>query len=139
VAPVEELLGRVELFRSLTRSELRAVVAAGREVEFPAGAVIVEVGLRGDDFYLLLEGEARVEVPNKPTRTIGAGESFGEISVLDGGPRTATITAESRVLAFRLGREAFTALLDRHGTIGRKILVEMCGRLRYAEARMAPT
>ena len=64
---------------------------------------------------------------------LGPGDYFGEISVLDGGRRTATIVAETRVWTLRLDRSKFIPLLDRHGSIGRKLLVEMCGRLRAAE------
>jgi CRP/FNR family transcriptional regulator, cyclic AMP receptor protein len=133
---LETTLGSVGAFKGLSRSELREIARIGSEAEFPAGSTLVEQGLQGADFYLILEGQARLQVPKKEPRTIGPGDSFGEISVLDGGPRTATVTAETRVLAYRISREQFLPLLDRHGSIGRKILVEMSGRLRYAESRM---
>jgi CRP-like cAMP-binding protein len=132
------LLRSTDLLAGLTTDELQRVMEAGREVEFPAGALIVERDLLASDFYVILEGLATLEVLNKEPRAIGAGDYFGEISVLDGGPRTATVTAVTRVLAFRLERQEFIDLLDRFGPIGRKILVVMCGRLRYAESRMAP-
>lgn len=134
---VQELLRGVALFRALSRRELREVAQCGEEIEFAPGSAIVTVGLEAMDFYLILDGEAELEVPKKPLMALHEGDSFGEISVLDGGPRTASITAVTRVLAFRLVREDFQELLDHHGSIARKILVEMCGRLRYAEGRMS--
>jgi len=138
VKGLEKLLGRVGLFGGLSSRELKEVAQAGREIEFRAGNVIVERGLQGMDFYLILDGQARLDVPKKKSRVLGPGDYFGEISVLDGGPRTATITAETHVLAFRLSRPQAVKLLDRHAAMGRKILVEMCGRLRHAESRMSP-
>jgi CRP/FNR family transcriptional regulator, cyclic AMP receptor protein len=137
MANLETMLGSVDTFKGLSPAEIREIARIGNDVEFAAGSSFVEEGLQGADFYLILEGQARLQVPKKEPRTIGPGESLGEISVLDGGPRTATVTAETRVLAFRIGRDEFLPLLDRHGSIGRKILVEMCGRLRYAESRMS--
>ena len=95
-------------------------------------AAASDLGLDGD------LPDPELQVPKKKPRQLGPGDSFGEISVLDGGPRTATVTAQTPVKAFRLGRDEFETVLDRHGSIGRKILVEMCARLRYAESRMRP-
>jgi CRP/FNR family transcriptional regulator, cyclic AMP receptor protein len=135
---LRKLLASVDLFKGLTSRELNQIVKAGEVAEFAPGSPIVEHGMRASDFYLILEGLARLTVPKKKPRTLGPGDYFGEISVLDGGPRTASVVADGRVLTFRLERSAFTKLLDEHGVIGRKILVEMTGRLRYAESRMSP-
>ena len=135
---MRNLLSSVPLFAELSRQELEQIAGVGREVEFAQGSPIVEHGMQASDFYLILDGQALLEVPKKKPRQLGPGDSFGEISVLDGGPRTATVTAQTPVKAFRLGRDEFETVLDRHGSIGRKILVEMCARLRYAESRMRP-
>ena len=134
---LEQALGSVDTLKGLSPSELAQVISAGRDIEFSAGQSFVQAGLDASDFYLILEGQARLEVPIKEPRTLERGAFFGEISVLDGLPRTATVVAVTRVLAFRIGRDEFLPLLDRYGSIGRKILVEMCGRLRYAEGRMS--
>jgi len=133
---LEQALGSVHAFKGLSSSEIAKVVDAGDEVEFSAGQQLIGAGMDASDFYVILEGRVRLEVPKKKARTMGPGDAFGEMSVLDGGPRTATVTAETRVLAFRISREAFLPLLDRLGSIGRKILEEMSKRLRYAESRM---
>lgn len=134
-----EMLRSVPLFHGLSRRELTGILEAGREIEFGPGDHIVEHGLKATDFYLIMSGQAKLKVPGRRIVTLGPGDSFGEISVLDGGPRTATVTAETRVWALRLHRSKFIPLLDRHGSIARKILVEMCARLRRAEGSRAPS
>jgi CRP/FNR family cyclic AMP-dependent transcriptional regulator len=128
-----EMLRSVPLFQGLSRRQVAQILKLGRELEFPPGEPIVERGYKAMDFFLILNGKAKLRVPGRRTRSLGPGDYFGEISVLDGGPRTATITAETRVWTLRLDRSRFIPLLDRHGSIGRKILVEMCRRLRAAE------
>jgi CRP/FNR family transcriptional regulator, cyclic AMP receptor protein len=127
-----EALGKVPLLAGLSKRELGRILALGRDVEFIPGSVIVSAGDLGRDFYLLLTGEAELDVPGGRTGTLGPGDYFGEISVLDSGPRTATITALTRVSALRIGRKDFVLLLDANGTMSRKILVEMVKRLRAA-------
>jgi CRP/FNR family transcriptional regulator, cyclic AMP receptor protein len=131
--PGVEILRSIPLFKGLSRRELAEILGAGREYEFAPGESIVEHGLKAMDFYVIMDGKAKLEVPGGRTAALGPGDYFGEISLLDGGPRTATITAETRVVTLRLERSRFIPLLDRHGSIARKILAEMAGRLRRAE------
>ena len=130
------LLGSVPLFGGLSERELEEILAAGREVEFGSGSTIVEESDEARDFYLILSGQASVEVRGRRRGTLGPGGHFGEMSVLDGGPRTATITADGFVMALRLDRSKFLDLLDQHGSIGRKLLVELSSRLRAAEGSL---
>src|SRR5438105_9519990 len=111
-----EMLGSVPLFQGLTRRELREVLNAAKEVEFAPGTIIVEQGQEARDFYLISSGQARLVVRAIREAPLQAGDYFGEISVIDGGPRSATITAESRVAALRLNRESFLRILDKHGS-----------------------
>ena len=92
-----ELLRAVPIFQGLSRPELRRVVEAGRELEFPAGRMIVQEGAVASDFYLILSGRATVSRGLRSIRRLDTGDFFGEISVLDGGPRSATIMAETRL------------------------------------------
>lgn len=127
------LLRSVPLFQALSTRELGEVRRAGEDVQFPEGATIVTEGLLAGDFYLVLTGQAEVTIHGRRRRLLEPGDYFGEMSVLDGGPRSATVRALSRVTALRLGRREFLQLLDREGSIGRKILVVMSERLRAAE------
>jgi len=128
-----ELLGSVPLFGSLSKQELMQILASGREVEFDAGRDIVQESDQARDFYLILSGQASVWVRGRRRQKLGPGDHFGEMSLLDGGSRSATVRAEEPVLALRLDRSNFLALLDNHGSIGRKLLVELSSRLRAAE------
>jgi len=129
-------LARVPLMAGLSKRELSRVLSLGDELEFFPGKVIVEVGDQARDFYMLLEGKARLEVPRKKTEILGPGDYFGEMAVLDGGPRTAEITAQTHVTALRIDKRDFLRLLDTYGSVGRKILVEMSKRVRAAEGAL---
>ena len=128
-----ELLRWVPLFQDLSRREIRRIVEAGRELEFPPGRMMVQEGSVASDFYLILSGRATVSRNLRKVRSLQSGDFFGEISVLDGGPRSATVVAETRVLVFRLDRPAFLRLLRTEGSISRKLLQGMAARLRSAE------
>jgi CRP-like cAMP-binding protein len=127
-------LRAVPLLEGLSDRDLERVLARSTEEEFRAGDVIVEAGNRACDFYILLRGEAELSVPDRKTATLGPGDYFGEMAVLDGEPRSATIVAETHVSSLRIARPDFLALLDAYGSIGRTILVEMSKRLRAAWA-----
>jgi CRP/FNR family cyclic AMP-dependent transcriptional regulator len=128
-----KMLRNVPLFRGLSKREITTIIKAGKEIEFEPGSTMVEEGLQAIDFYLIISGEAKVIVGGRRRRVLGPGDYFGEITVLDGGPRSATVVAETRVWTLRLDRDAFVRILDRNGTIGRKLLMEMGSRLREAE------
>jgi CRP/FNR family cyclic AMP-dependent transcriptional regulator len=130
-------LRKVPLLAALSKRDLARILDLGKEKEFPKGATITKLGNTGRDFYLILEGDARVTVPGRRTATLGPGDFFGEMSVLDGGPRSATIVALTRLFALRIDRGDFLKMLDEYGSIGRKILVEMSKRVRRAERATA--
>jgi len=126
-------LRNVPLLAGLSRDDLSRILSLGKEQEFRKGAIITKAGNQARDFYLILEGEARLTLPGRRSSDLMPGDYFGEMSVLDGGPRTATIQAITRVRALRIGRSQFLAMLDEFGSIGRKMLVEMSKRVRRAE------
>jgi CRP/FNR family cyclic AMP-dependent transcriptional regulator len=128
-----DALGRVPLLSGLSKRDLSQILAIGTEREFRAGEVIVREGDLGRDFYLVLSGTAELHVPRHRPEALGPGDYFGEIAVLDSGPRSATITATSLVNALRIERSAFIRLLDEYGSIARKILVVTVQRLRALE------
>lgn len=129
-----EALRKVPLLSSLSRRDLIRVLALSEEQEYLPGKVIVKTGNRARDFYLMLSGMAQLSVPRGKTAVLGPGDYFGEMAVLDGEPRSATIVARTHVVALRIGRAGFVKLLNGHGSIGLKILVEMSRRLRAAES-----
>ena len=125
-----EMLASVSLFEGLSRKELRQIEAKSREVHFPAGATIVTQGDEGVGFHMILSGKARVVVNGRTRDTLGPGKSFGELSVIDRGPRTATVVAETDVTTMSLSSWQFMPILDRNPSIARKIVLELTRRLR---------
>ncbi len=129
-----QALRNVPLFSGLSKRDLVHVLELSTEVEFFPRKVIVAAGDRAQDFYvLLLQGEVKLALPGRRSATLGPGDYFGEMAVLDGGPRSATITASTHISALRIERSDFLRLLDTYGSIGRKIAVELSKRLRACE------
>jgi CRP/FNR family cyclic AMP-dependent transcriptional regulator len=129
----QELLRSVDLFAGLKKRDLAKVATAAKEMKFPAGAVVTAEGDKGALFYVIAEGEARVTVKGRKRLSLKAGDYFGEIALLDGGPRTATITAETPLRTFTLARWNLKPLLQGNADITYQILLEMCSRLRSSE------
>jgi CRP-like cAMP-binding protein len=127
------MLGQVRLFEGLSKRELEAIYQAGKVTEFPAGKAVVEEGATGLGFHLILEGEAAVTVGGRKRATLRAGNYFGEMSLIDGGPRSATVRAETPVRTLGITSWAFLPLLDDYPSIARKLLVETSRRLRNLE------
>jgi CRP/FNR family cyclic AMP-dependent transcriptional regulator len=127
------LLSRVPLFAGMSKRQLRRVAEASSEARYRQGAMIVEEGAPGETFYAIVEGEARVHRGRRVMNRLGAGDFFGEISLIDGGPRTATVTAETPVVAVRLSRRAFDQVLRAEPGLSAKVLEELATRVRRAD------
>jgi CRP/FNR family cyclic AMP-dependent transcriptional regulator len=130
---VLSMLASVPLFEGLSRRELTTVYEAGKEVTFDEGKPIVEEGATGAGFHLILEGEAAVLVGGRKRASLGPGDYFGEMALLDGGPRSATVKAMTPVHTLTLASWAFVPLVDKNPPIARKLLVELSRRLRNLE------
>lgn len=129
-----EYLRSVEMFASLSDRDLRGVAESGREVVHPPGHEVAVEGGGSVGFHLVLDGEALVEVGGDSRPTLTRGDSFGEISVLDGLPRTASVTAgPSGLVTFAITSWAFSTLLDRHPKVARAVIAGLCARLRAVE------
>ena len=129
----EAMLKSVPIFEGLTEKELQAVMNSAKEIEYAAGREIVKEGATGVGFHLILEGQANVTVGDHSQAKLGPGDYFGEMSLIDGGPRSATVKADSAVRTLSLASWEFTPLLDSNPSIARKMLVELSRRLRAAE------
>ena len=102
----------------------------------PAGKVLVEEGTVGREFFLIVDGSARVERQGKKVAVLGAGSYFGELSLLDRRPRSATVVSETDLDVLVLDQRHFNALLDSVPTIARKLLSAMATRLREQDAKV---
>ena len=128
-----EMLASVPLFEGLSKRELDTIYKAAKETQFEAGHDIVEQGATGVGFHLILEGKADVLVGGRKRASLGPGDYFGEMSLLDGGPRSATVKTASPARTLALTSWAFLPLLDKMPSIARKMLVELSRRLRGLE------
>jgi CRP-like cAMP-binding protein len=126
-------LERVPLLAECSRRQLKAVARITEVVDVPAGKVVVQVGDPGDEFSLIVDGQARVEVPDRSPVRLGPGDYFGEMSLLDGGPRSATVVAETPLRLLVISRRDFSTLLADVPELTRSILVTLTRRLRQAE------
>jgi CRP/FNR family transcriptional regulator, cyclic AMP receptor protein len=140
MAADRELLARlrtVPLFEGLSDKELKHVLAQSIIVDHEAGRDIVEQGHLGAGFHLILEGQATVSQGSRIVGTIGPGDYFGEISVIDGKPRSATVMTNSPVRTLALAAWDFRPLLEAHPAFSRKILLGLCQAIRTAEAQLS--
>ena len=126
----EHLLERAPVFSSLPPEILAAITAEGEERSFQPGDVVVRDEDPGDELFVILEGEARVERRGNPLATFGAGEFFGEISVFDGRPRSADVVAATPLRTLAISRELVRAALEREPKAAWAMLEVLAGRLR---------
>jgi CRP/FNR family cyclic AMP-dependent transcriptional regulator len=131
------LLGKVPLFSSCTSRELSKIASLITEIDVPAEKVLTREGEPGRECFVIADGGMKVTLRGRRIATLGPGELFGEMSLLDMGPRAATVTAETPAKLYVLSPRDFSALLEDVPTVGRKILRTLARRLR--EAEKAPT
>ena len=134
--PVDEKirhLQKVDIFADCTKKQLKAVAAISRVVEAPAGTLLTRAGEPGEEFFFILDGAANVEVTRRKRVRLGPGEFFGEMSLLDGEPRSATVRAETDMRLLVIIRRNFQGLLTEVPELTRTILVVLSRRLRDLE------
>ena len=130
-------LADVDLFRGLSKAQLKRLSSASREVSHQPGKVVAAEGLGGLAFHLILDGSATVSRDGHELRTLGPGDYFGEISMIDGRPRSATVTAVDPLTALAIPHQNFELVLEEDPGFARHLLKTLCARLREAEARPA--
>jgi CRP-like cAMP-binding protein len=128
-------LERVPLFAGLPKRLLRKIAGAATIVRVPAGQHIVREGFSAEAFYVILEGEALVTGPPTMSR-LGGGDFCGELGLLDGSPRSASVVARTDVVAVRLPRKEFLNLVDHRPEIARALLADLAARVRRLEAAL---
>jgi CRP-like cAMP-binding protein len=124
----------VPLFADLSKRQLGAVAKLARKVVHKPGAEIASQGRGALAFHVIAEGDAAVVVGGKPRRTLHAGDYFGEISMIDGEPRSATVVAGPHgMTTFALNRTEFLKFVDGDSDFARAIMIALCGRIRASE------
>jgi CRP-like cAMP-binding protein len=132
--PKDEL-STIWLFSACTARERKTLRRAFEEVAVPAGKVLTEEGAIGREFFLILEGKASVLHDGRSVATLGPYQYFGELSLLDRGPRTATVVADTDMRLLVLSQREFNGILETVPTMTRKLLGIMAARLRESDAR----
>jgi CRP/FNR family cyclic AMP-dependent transcriptional regulator len=116
-----DLVRAVPLFQGLSERQLRSVLGSARRMEFDPGKRIVEQGSPGRSFFAIREGTASVSVRGQELAKLGPGSYFGEVALLDEGPRTAAVTAVTRTVTVEVPSSGFARLLDADPGVARAI------------------
>jgi len=128
-----KLLRGVPLFADLDRRELNEVGSSLRERTFAAGDTVLSEGHAGVGFFVIVDGEATVTVRGEERTKLGAGDYFGEIALITGSERTATVTADSDLSCLALTSWEFRPLVEQNGTIAWKLLSALAKKLPRRE------
>lgn len=128
-------LASVSLFSACSKKELQAVARASDEIDLAEGTVLCEQGSVGREAFVLMEGTAEVRRNGKKVATIGPGTCVGELSLLDHGPRTATVTATTDLKVLVIGVREFAAILDDVPTIAHKLMRALASLVRELDAK----
>jgi CRP-like cAMP-binding protein len=128
--PKVEALGRVPLFSRCSRKELEFLASRTDEVDVKSDYTLIKQGSPSDSFYVLLEGEATVSVDGKARPQLRAGDFFGEISMLDRGPATATVVTATPVRAMVMSHVQFRDAVKGNDSLLSTVIAAMADRLR---------
>jgi CRP-like cAMP-binding protein len=125
-----EILRNVPMFTGMTDTAIESVGGLAREVRFASGQELVRQGDEGDSFLVIVEGRARVVQSGDTLRALGPGDYLGEIALIDGGPRTATVTAIDPLRALVVERSDFRRLIDDFSAVRFHVLTVLTQRIR---------
>lgn len=117
-----DALARIPLFEHLSYREQNELLALARTRTYPAGAVIVREGEPGGDLFIVLEGEVSIEQHGLPIATVGVGGHIGEMGLVDAGPRSASVRAQTPIRAMVITRDDALGLMQREPTLAVKLL-----------------
>jgi pyruvate,water dikinase len=125
-------LQRVELFAGMDRRQSEQIARLLKERRFAKGETVIIEGSGGAAFFIIASGEAKVSSKGIDRATLGPGQYFGEVALIDGGPRSATVTAATDLVCYGLTFWEFRPLVERNGTIGWRLLQALAKQLREA-------
>jgi CRP-like cAMP-binding protein len=128
-------LSQIPLFSSMSRRDLQKIAKASDEIDVPGGKVLVEQGTRGREAFVIIEGNATVKRNGRKVATFGPGDHFGELALLDGGPRTATVVADTPAKVLVIGQREFAGVLDEVPGLARKMLATLASTIRDLDQR----
>jgi len=134
---LDEILGSVPIFQGLSKRQLRQVAAVSEVVDYMAGHSIVREGEIGDTFYVVLHGQAKVTVKGRTIHRAVPGDHFGEISLLDGGPPTATVSSETPMRLLSISRKSFLRAIEKDPQISFAMMGTMARMIRRVDRSLA--
>ena len=126
-------LAKVGAFSHCNHNELSVLASSADECDIPAGSVLMREGETGAEAFVILDGTAAVSICGSAVATVGPGETVGEMALIDGRPRVATVVALTPLRVLVVGRRHAAALLDQPG-VARGLLEILSARLRQADA-----
>jgi CRP/FNR family cyclic AMP-dependent transcriptional regulator len=131
-----ELLGRVPLFSGVSKATLRTLAALGRETIHDPGQAIVREGATAHALHVIVEGSATVRVKDQVMGHLKAGDFFGEIALLDKGPRAATVSADMRAVTLAIQGSALRGLIEADGRLAHHLLAHLAGKVRELDRQL---
>jgi len=131
-----DLLKQVPLFSDLSRRHLNQIAKHSDDVSVKAGKILAREGTKGYEFFFIAEGEARVEKDEKTINRLSTGDFFGEISLIDKKPRTATVVAETDMILLVVHTKSFYHVLNTIPDLQHRVLLALCKYVRRAEAAL---
>ncbi|MBM3800279.1 MAG: cyclic nucleotide-binding domain-containing protein [Actinobacteria bacterium] len=125
-----ESLRKVALFSSCSNKDLEKIAKSGDEIVMEAGSLIVDQGQAGREAFVIIKGSATVKRNGKKVATLGAGSVVGELSLLDHGPRTASVVTDTECTLLVISQRQFLGVLDQVPALSHKVLATLAGRIR---------
>ena len=135
MADVGDALGRVPLFSGIKAKERKKLASRLGERTFSEGETVIAEGKSGVGFFVIEEGNASVSVKGEIVRTLGPGEYFGEIALIDSGPRSASVVATTDLRCRGMTAWEFRPFVEEHPEVAWALLETLTARLRAAEGR----
>lgn len=118
------------MFSALSKRDLGRIAKASNEITVEPGHVLVDQGDAGREAFVIVEGTATVKRNGRKVGTLGAGDSIGELALLDHGPRTATVTADTQLTALVLSAREFAGVIEEVPGLSQKLLGQLAARVR---------
>ena len=132
-AKLDAVIATVPLFGSLSRRHLKKIAGLTSTVEFDAGDTVIQEGEPGDSFFVAVSGQAKVVSGGKTLHRLIPGDHFGEISLLDGGLRSASVVAETPLSLLVLPRTSFLKLVKGDADLARALLASLARMVRRVD------
>jgi CRP/FNR family transcriptional regulator, cyclic AMP receptor protein len=129
MADVQDAIRNAPLFAELSKRDVKQLASALHETTFAPGTVIMERGKPGVGFFVIGEGSATVSVDGKPLHVLKAGDHFGEVALIDEGPRTAEVTADTELTCYALTAWQFRPFVRDHPDVAWALMRSLVDRL----------